>query len=76
MSKQIVNENQFLEACNQELRNHPDYEEGMEIIGVPQDASGSGLSGYNWKGPDSMFGIVSSVVNKVKEQYELRITQR
>lgn len=76
MSKQIVNEDQFLEACNQELRNHPDYEEGMEIIGVPQDASGSDLSGYNWNGPDSMPGIVSSVVNKVKEQYELRVTQR
>ncbi len=76
MSKQIVNEDQFLEACNQELRNHPDYEEGMEIIGVPQDASGSDLSGYTWKGPDSMPGIVSSVVNKVKEQYELRVTQR
>lgn len=76
MSKQIVNEDQFLEACNQELRNHPDYEEGMEIIGVTQDASGSDLSGYNWKGPDSMPGIVASVVNKVKEQYELRVTQR
>lgn len=76
MSKQIVNEDQFLEACNQELLNHPDYEEGMEIIGVPQDASGSDLSGYNWKGPDSMHGIVSSVLNKVKEQYELRVTQR
>ena len=63
-------------ACNEELKNHPDYEEGMEIIGVPQDASGSDLSGYNWKGPDSMPGIVSTVVHKVKEQYELRVTQR
>ena len=76
MAKQIINEDQFIEFCNKELRNRPDYEEGMEIIGVPEDASGSDLSGYNWKGPDSMPGIVSIVVNKVKEKYELHFTPR
>jgi hypothetical protein len=76
MNKQIVNEDQFLEACNQELKKHPNYEEGMEIVGVPQDASGSDLTGYNWKGPASMPGIVVSVIKKVKEQYELYVTPR
>ena len=76
MTKQIVDEDQFITLCNEKLRRHPSYEEGMEIIGVPEDASGSDLSGYNWKGPDSMPGIVSSVVSKVKEHYELRVTTR
>ncbi len=76
MSKKLVNEDKFIELCNEELRNQPDYEEGMEIIGVPEDASGSDLSGYNWKGPDSMPGIVSIVVKKVKEKYELNVTPR
>jgi hypothetical protein len=76
MDKQIVNEDQFIELCNQELRNHQYFEKGMKNNGVPDDASGSELSGYNWEGPDSMPIIVSSVVNKVKENYELRVTPR
>jgi len=74
MSKQIVNEDEFIALCNQELRKRPDFEEGMEIIGVPEGYSGSDLSGYNWKGPDSMPGIVSQVVSMVNENYELRVT--
>ena len=76
MAKQIVNEGKFIELCNQELRNRADYEEGMKIINIPENTSGSDLSGYKWIGPDSMPGIVSSVVNKVKERYELKVTLR
>ena len=74
MSKQIVNEDEFIAICNQELRKHPDYEERMEVMGVPEGYSGSNLSGYNWKGPDSMPGIVAQVVQTVEEKYELRVT--
>ncbi len=76
MGKQILNEDEFIAICNQELQKHPDYEEGMEIIGVPEGYSGSVLSGYNWKGPEFMPGIVSQVVKAVKEKYELRVTQK
>lgn len=76
MSKKIVNEDEYIKVCNEELHKHPDYEEGMEIIGVPEGYSGSDLSGYNWKGPDSMPGIVSQVASKINEMYELRVTQR
>ena len=74
MTKQIVNEDEFLAACNQELRKHDRFEEGMKIIGVPEGYSGSDLSGYNWTGPDSMPGIVAQVVKVVNEKYELRVT--
>jgi len=76
MEKKIVNEDQFVAVCNQELRKHPDFEEGMVIIGVPEGYSGPDLSGYNWKGPEYMPAIVSQIVNTVKEKYELRVTQR
>jgi hypothetical protein len=49
----------------------------MEIIGVPEGYSGSNLSGYNWKGPESkMPGIVAQVAAKVKEHYELQVSPR
>ena len=76
MTKQIVNEDEFIKACNEELKQHDYYEEGMEITEVPEGCSGSDLSGYSWTGPDEMPGIVSQVVAKVKEKYELKVTQK
>lgn len=75
MPKQTVNEDQYLEICNRELRNDPLYKEGMKIIGVPRGGSGSGLSGYNWEGPDAIMRVlVSKIVSAVEKQYELRVT--
>lgn len=77
MSKQMLNENQYLEILNRELRNDPDYREGMKIIGVPQGSTGSDLSGYSWEGPkEVMPGLVSKIVSLSKKNYELRVTQR
>jgi hypothetical protein len=76
MTRQIVNEDEYIEVCNEELKKHDYYEEGMEITGVPEDSSGSDMSGYSWKGHDTMAGIVSQVVAKVNEKYELRVTRR
>lgn len=70
MDKIIVNEDEYIVLCNEELRKHPSYQEGMEIIGVPEGKSGPELSGYDWKGPGFMPGIVSEVVHKVNEKYE------
>lgn len=61
MSKIIVDEDEYLKVCNEELRKHPDYEDEMEIIGVPQGLEGKDLSGYDWKGGERMEGIVSQV---------------
>jgi hypothetical protein len=76
MAKHVVNEDEYIEVCNEELKKHDYYKEGMEITGVPEGGSGSDMSGYSWKGPDTMAGIVSQVVAKVNEKYELRVTQR
>ena len=77
MSKIIVNEDELIEISNQELKKHEYYEEGMEIIGVPEGLSGSNLSGYSWKGPDAlMSNIVSDVMHKVKLEYELKVTYK
>jgi len=67
MSGELVNEEQYVNICNQELRKHPDYEEGMAIISVPPDTSSSNINGYSWEGPDSMPGIVADVINKVNK---------
>ncbi len=72
MSKNIEDKDSFLELCNKELQNQPEYEEGMEIIGVPNGTSGTDLSGYNWKGPSEIMpGLVSKVVKKLKKQHNL-----
>lgn len=77
MPKQMVNEDQYLEILNRELRSNSDYREGMKIIGVPQGSTGSDLSGYSWEGPDEVMpGLVSKIVSSLKKQYELRVTQR
>jgi len=77
MPKQIVNEDQYLEICNRELRKDPDYKEGMKIIGVPRGSSDSNLSGYSWEGPDAIMpALVSKIVSAVEKQYELRVTPR
>lgn len=70
MDKIKVNEDEYIDVCNEELKKHPSYQDGMEIIGVPEGKSGSDLSGYHWKGPDFTPGIVSEVVHKVNEKYE------
>jgi len=76
MPKQIVNEDQYLEICNHELKKDPDYKEGMKIIGVPR-GSGSNLSGYSWEGPNAIMpALISRIVSTVGKQYELRATPR
>ena len=69
MEKEIVNEDKYLELLNQQLRQHPSYQKGMEIIGVPEGTQGSNLSGYDWRGPDYMPDIVSQVAHKVEQNY-------
>ncbi|MFZ0051343.1 MAG: hypothetical protein WAK96_06170 [Desulfobaccales bacterium] len=78
MSKEFVNEDEFIEICNQELKKHPYYKEGMEIIGVPEGWSGPNLMGIDWRGPkgrESICGIVSEVTHKVLEKYEVRLSR-
>jgi hypothetical protein len=74
MDRQIVNEDEYIAACNQELRQHPYFEEGMEITGVPEGSSGSDLSGYTFKGPEKTRGIVAQVVSSINKKYELLVT--
>ncbi|WP_445363913.1 hypothetical protein ACJJIQ_05125 [Microbulbifer sp. ANSA003] len=72
MSKIMVNESEFIDAINEELQNHPSYEEGMKVFGVPE--GGTRLSGYDWSGPDSMFGVLAQVVAEVNKKYELEVS--
>lgn len=76
MNKVKVNEDDYIALCNQELQNHSDFQEGMKIIGVPPGKSGSDLTGYNWEGPSAVMAmLVSSVVGKIREKYELDVSQ-
>ncbi len=74
MDRQIVHEDEYIAICNQELKKHPYYEEGMEVTGVPKGSSGSDLSGYTFQGPGKTRGIVAQVVSSVDKKYELRVT--
>jgi hypothetical protein len=77
MDKTLVNEDQYIILCNQELKNHPDFQEGMKIIGVPKDATGFNLTGLNWEGPSTEMPSLTAIVeSKVKENYELRVTRK
>jgi hypothetical protein len=71
----ILDENGYIEACNQVLRSIPEFEDGMEIISVPFGGFDPSLSGYGWIGPPWMGAIVSKVVNTVKKDHYLCCTQ-
>lgn len=73
MSKIEINEDKFIEICNNRLKEHPQFEEGMKIVGIPSGVQGSDLSGYDWEGPKNMPGIVSEVVNEVEKEYVLSL---
>lgn len=74
MSKQIVNEDEHIAILNRELQKLDGYQEGMEVIGVPEGYSGSDLSGYSFNGPELTRGLVALAVKSFKEKYELRVT--
>lgn len=74
MSKIIINEDQYIKLCNDELRNHPLFENGMEIMGTLEGNSGIDLQGLKWKGPGMMSDIVAQVQASVKIKYELQVT--
>lgn len=77
MEKILVNEDQYIAVMNEELKKHPLFEIGMEIIGVPEGYSGGDLSGYNHKGPESkMPSIVHEVSTAVGNSYTLVLTKR
>lgn len=73
MFKKVVSEEEFLDLCNQELRRHPDFEEGMKITGLPLNATFSDPQGYQWDGPRATERLIPEVVSKVQEQYEFHV---
>lgn len=76
MIKPVLNEDGFIEKCNEELRKHPDYEEGMEFIPVPKKSSGSTMSGYDWKDSKNRTGVFDQIANEVKQMYDVQVTIR
>ena len=74
MDRQIVNEDDHIAILNQELQKLDGYQEGMEVIGVPEGYSGANLSGYSFKGPELTRGLVALAVKAFDEKYELRAT--
>ncbi len=74
MSKQIVNEDEHIAILNQELQKLDGYQEGMEVIGVPEGCSGSDLSGYSFNGPELTRGLVALAAKEFDEKYEVRVT--
>ena len=76
MTKKVVYEDEYIDLCNQELKRRPDYEDGMEIVGVPEGYSGSRLTGFEWKGPDSKRDIFARVTSAVNEKYVRGVTPR
>lgn len=74
MSKQIVNEDEHIVILNQELKKLDGYQEGMEVIGVPEGYSGADLSGYSFNGPEHTRGLIAQAVKSFNEKYELRVT--
>ena len=74
--KIAVNETRYLTLCNEELKRHELYEEGMKIINVPEEATGAESSGYSWKGPVQTAGVVGDVVEIVNQKYRLIVARQ
>ena len=76
MAKKTISQDQFIEKCNEELKKHSLYEEDYEILPAPEGSTGSTMSGTSWKGPYDKRAIWSTVVQKVREEYEVKVTPR
>ena len=74
MSKHIVNEDEQIAILNQELRKLDGYQEGMEVIGVPEGHSGADPSGYSINGTEHTRSLNAQAVKSFNEKYELRVT--
>lgn len=47
MGKNVINEDEFITICNDELKKHEFYEKGMEIVPSPEGSKESSMSGYS-----------------------------
>lgn len=50
MSKKKISEDDYIHEMNRRLREHPDYEGGMEFLPHPPGAAGEGILGIAWAG--------------------------
>ena len=65
--KQIVNEEEYIALLNIELKKHPEYKDGMVVIGLP---NGHDPSGWRCEGPVFMPGIANDIQAIVDENYQ------
>lgn len=76
MAKAVINEQNFIKKCNEELVKHAAYEEGMEFIHIPPAKGTSGEGSFSWKGPNHKTAVFAEVARKVEAQYEIKAAHR
>ena len=66
-----VNEHEYIDALNAELRKDEDYEPGMAFMPHPPGAKGWGMQGYDVIGDAK--GIYARVSHKVQQEVTLKV---
>ena len=63
--KSALTKEAYIDRLNEELRQHPAFEEGMMFVPVPEGAVGDAIEGYallNMEGRKELFAAVSQRV--------------
>jgi hypothetical protein len=70
--KQRVSPEEYITLLNEELKRHPECEEGMEFIPSPEGARGEDIVGYILKNMNGRKDIFASISQKIFLQYRTR----
>jgi len=70
--KQRVSPEEYIRLLNEELKRHPECEEGMEFIPSPEGTSGEKIVGYVLKNMNGRKDLFAAVSQKIFLQYRTR----
>ena len=58
----------YISLMNKKLREYEDFQEGMEIFGLPEGKTGDALTGYSYR-PESISGLVARITAELDAIY-------
>lgn len=67
--KKRISEEEFLHLLNEELRRHPEYEEGMRFVRPPAHLDGPSMAGYFWEDDKNRVHVFIEVARKIMATY-------
>ena len=69
MSKTVVTQQGFVDACNASLTEHESFQEGMTFLLFPDGAPDGQASGIGNTGPDELTSVYAQVYHQNCERF-------